>query len=129
MNSLSAGTSATTGSSGLGLSFITGGYDHPSANHTSSGMIRFDASVPSDLNWRNETEGVPNMTRGTMQYARFEAKGVLIAVGGYFEVYGVLTSKCSIVWLTSGLQLPRVNFRGKPRSMSQIMVYDVDTST
>ena len=86
VNSLSEGTSATTASSGLGLNFITGGYNNPLASSTAAGMIRFDASISSALTWRNETDGVPGLARGTMQYVRSGSKGVLLAVGGFLRV-------------------------------------------
>ena len=75
--------SATTSTSGLGLSFITGdnhGPDVPPA------MIVFDASDPNNLTWTNKTHGTPHLDLGTMQYARFGNKGVLIAFGGYTDV-------------------------------------------
>ncbi|KAL9632548.1 MAG: hypothetical protein Q9164_005258 [Protoblastenia rupestris] len=74
--------SATTATSGLGLSFTSGGFnpDNP------KGMIRFDVSSPISPTWRNETKGVPPLVGATMQYARFGDQGVLIAVGGYKDV-------------------------------------------
>ena len=73
---------ATTSTSGLGLSFITGG----SETDLPPGMIVFDASDPNNLTWTNKTHGTPSLDLGTMQYARFGNKGVLIAFGGYTDV-------------------------------------------
>ncbi len=73
---------ATTSTSGLGLSFITGG----SEKDVPPGMIVFDASDPNNLTWTNKTHGTPHLDLGTMQYARFGNKGVLIAFGGYTDV-------------------------------------------
>lgn len=74
--------SATTSTSGLGLSFITGSSEKDSL----PGMIVFNASDPDNLNWTNKTHGTPHLDLGTMQYARFGKKGVLIAFGGYIDV-------------------------------------------
>ena len=74
--------SATASTSGLGLSFITGG---PKTD-ISPGMITFDASNPNNLTWTNKTQGTPHLDVGTMQYVRFGNKGVLIAFGGYTDV-------------------------------------------
>ena len=84
-NSLARGfsASATTATSGLGLGFITGGLD---AAPEPQGMIRFDASEPDMLQWRNETQEVPHTVGATMQYARFGTSGILIVVGGYTGV-------------------------------------------
>ena len=87
VTSLSGGVSATTATSGLGLSFIGGGYNDPSASRVSAGMIRFDASTPNALSWRNETDGVPVLVGGALEYARFGTQGILVAVG-YSEVFG-----------------------------------------
>ena len=76
-------SSATTSTSGLGLNFVTRGFD---TVQQPPGLLRFDASDPKDLKWRDETEGVPSLIGATMQYARFGPKGVLIAVGGYISV-------------------------------------------
>lgn len=76
-------SAANTATSGLGLSFITGGGD---LGGPPAGMIRFDASDPAALKWTNETQGVPQMIGSTMQYARFGNKGVLVAFGGYSDV-------------------------------------------
>ena len=84
-NSLGRGfsASANTATSGLGLGFITGGLD---AAPEPQGMIRFDASEPGLLQWRNETQEVPHTVGATMQYARFGKSGVLIVAGGYVDV-------------------------------------------
>ena len=74
--------SATTSTSGLGLSFITG---NPKTE-VPPGMITFDASDPNNLTWTNKTQGTPLFNDGTMQYARFGNKGVLIAFGGFTDV-------------------------------------------
>ena len=74
--------SATTSTSGLGLSFITG--DHRTENPP--GMITFVASDPNNPIWTNKTQGTPPFNDGTMQYARFGNKGVLIAFGGFTDV-------------------------------------------
>ena len=81
--SRSFSSSATTATSGLGLSFITGGLDVAAEPQ---GMIRFDASNPDSVQWRNETQDVPHMVGATMQYARFGIQGVLIVTGGYLDV-------------------------------------------
>ena len=75
-------SSATTSTSGLGLGFAVGG------NYTEapSGIIVLDASNPDSLSWTNETDGVPILSGGEMQYARYGKKGVLIAFGGYSAV-------------------------------------------
>ena len=72
---------ASTSTSGLGLSFITGG----TGLGPLSGMIVFDASDPNNLAWTNKTLGKPTFY-GTMQYARFGNKGVLIVFGGSPQV-------------------------------------------
>ena len=74
--------SATTSTSGLGLSFLAGG----AAPEYPPGMIIFNASDPNNLTWTNKTHGTPPFNLGTMQYARFGKKGVLIAFGGYIDV-------------------------------------------
>ena len=74
--------SATTSTSGLGLSFIAGG----SETVIPPGMIVFNASNPTNLTWVNKTHDTPHFDLGTMQYARFGNKGVLIAFGGYTDV-------------------------------------------
>ena len=101
-DSMSEGISVTTATSGLGLGFITGGYNNPEGTSASSGMIRFDASVPDALNWRNETEGAPILIRGVMEYARFGSKGIIIAVGGYHEVSSKTKAQHMIMWLILG---------------------------
>ena len=73
--------SATSSENGLGLSFITG-----SSEKDSPAMIIFNASDPGNLTWTNKTHGTPHLDLGTMQYARFGNKGVLIAFGGYIDV-------------------------------------------
>ena len=85
-------SSATTSTSGLGLGFALGG------NYTESptGMIVLDASNPDSLSWTNETDGVPILSGGEMQYARYGKKGVLIAFGGYNAVCSTL-EPCLIV--------------------------------
>ena len=75
-------TSATTATSGLGLSFTSGGFNKANPK----GMIRFDVSNPTAPKWTNETKDVPPLVGATMQYARFGDQGVLIAVGGYNDV-------------------------------------------
>ena len=79
-------SSATTSTSGLGLGFAVGG------NYTKAptGMIVLDASNPDSLSWTNETDGVPILSGGEMQYARYGKKGVLIAFGGYNAVCSTL---------------------------------------
>ena len=74
--------SATTSTSGLGLSFIAGG----SATDSPPGMMVFNASNPNNLTCAIRTHETPYLDLGTMQYARFGYKGVLIAFGGYNEV-------------------------------------------
>ena len=73
---------ATTSTSGLGLGFAIGG------NYTemSTGLIVLNASNPDSLSWTNETDEVPILSGGEMQYARYGKKGVLIAFGGYSAV-------------------------------------------
>ena len=75
-------SSVTTSTSGLGLGFAIGG------NYTKAptGMIVLDASNPDSLSWTNETDGIPILSGGEMQYARYGKKGVLIAFGGYSAV-------------------------------------------
>ena len=74
--------SATTSTSGLGLSFIAGG----SYTNIPPGMMLFNASDPNNLTWAIQTHETPHFDLGTMQYARFGYKGVLIAFGGYTDV-------------------------------------------
>lgn len=76
--------SATSSTSGLGLSFVAGG--SALATNASLGMVVFNASNPSNLTWATKTHGTPHFDLGTMQYARFGNKGVLIAFGGYTDV-------------------------------------------
>lgn len=54
-------SSATTSTSGLGLSLITGGFD----SDTPPGMIVFDASDLSALTWADKTKGAPHLDIGT----------------------------------------------------------------
>ena len=79
-------SSATTSTSGLVLGFAVGG------NYTKSptGMIVLDASNPDSLSWTNETDGVPILSGGEIQYAQYGKKGVLIAFGGYNAVWSTL---------------------------------------
>lgn len=88
---------ATSSTSGLGLGFISGGSDA----QTLPGLITFNASDPSALSWTNETQGTPHLDLGTMQYARFGDKGVLIAFGGYTDV---CSSICN-PWEATDLQM------------------------
>lgn len=74
---------ATTSTSGLGLSFVTGANTVPSIPPA---MIVFNASNPNNLTWMNTTNGTPDIYSGTMQYTRFGNKGVLIAFGGWTNV-------------------------------------------
>ena len=90
ISNIDYGTSANTESSGLGLSFSTGGFTDPSGVNIAPGMIRFDASAPDNPTWWNETNGVPNTRSAAMSYARFGSKGVLIGVGGLAPVISVL---------------------------------------
>ena len=92
-------SSATTSTSGLGLGFAIGG------NYTemSTGLIVLNASNPDSLSWANETDEVPILSGGEMQYARYGTKGVLIAFGGYSAVCSTL-GPCLTV-LTAGFSL------------------------
>lgn len=74
---------ATSSSTGLGLGFITGGSD----GNTPPGLVTFNASNPSSLTWTNDTQGTPHIALGNMQYARFGSEGILIAFGGYSNVW------------------------------------------
>ena len=56
-------SSATTSSSGLGLSFTAGGSD----SDTPSGMTAFNASDPSALTWTNKTKSTLHLDIGTIQ--------------------------------------------------------------
>ena len=80
--------SATTSTSGLGLSFCGLGIFSTLRDYEQNppAMIIFDASDPNNLTWTNKTQGTPQLDTGAMQYARFGNKGVLIAFGGWTTV-------------------------------------------
>lgn len=74
-----------------GLGFIYGGTTYM------GGMIRFDASNPSNLSWTNETLGsgsygvdVPNLDSGAMVYIPAGEEGMLISFGGGNVRYSTL---------------------------------------
>lgn len=93
-------SSATTSTSGLSFGFAIGG------NYTKAptGMIVLDASNPDNLSWTNETDGIPILSGGEMQYARYGNQGVLIAFGGYSTVCSTLRP-CLIVLTTGSSQI------------------------
>ncbi|KAL8689147.1 MAG: hypothetical protein Q9218_005119 [Villophora microphyllina] len=86
---------ATSSTSGLGLGFITGG----STEDTPSGLVTFDASNPSALTWKNDTQGTPHLVLGSMQYARYGNKGVLIAFGGYLNLFNATLYDMSLTYV------------------------------
>ena len=82
--------SANTLTSGLGLNFFLGGAEkYGSESYNPRGLIRFDASDPTEPKWTNETKGAAPLVGATMQYARFGDQGVLVAVGGYKGVSAI----------------------------------------
>ncbi|KAI9871284.1 MAG: hypothetical protein M1830_003110 [Pleopsidium flavum] len=101
----------------LSLSFIQGGYTSAmgpsawleSASATNlTGMITFNSSDASNLSWTNSTKfsNAPETMGAKMQFVRYGRSGVLIAFGGFNTLYNETF-----------------------RAMSQIMVYDIASTT
>ncbi|KAI9814237.1 MAG: hypothetical protein M1827_003403 [Pycnora praestabilis] len=107
--------SASSTSTGLGLSFTTGGWT-PTHLPAMMGMVVFNASDPGNPSWINETgPDVPQTQGSTMEYVRYGKQGVLIGIGGFNNFQFEQNPKGANQWFQ--------------RRMENIMVYDVDSST
>lgn len=100
---------ATSKGSDGALGFVSGGWNDL------GGMIRFDATDPTNPEWRNETDNTPPLSlEGRMEFIRLGPRGSLIALGGYNKDY---------------INPTLTGWSFDLRPLSQVSVYDIDSAT